>query len=293
MKRIALKIDVDTLTGTRIGAPALAELLHRHQAQGTFFFALGPDSSGRQAAVESLKSFYNLRTRLYGRLLPSPVIGKRCREALKKIQTSGFEAGLHAWSRVAWEEKIATAETTWINAEISRANTRFEEIFGEKPAAFAAPGWKSHRHALRLTQRLDYRYASNTRGSHPFIPVIEGEIVACPEIPTTLPTLDEVLKLDPALSVEQAFERILKLSQVIPGDHVFTLRAELEGMASAGAFEKLVSDWKSAGYQLVALRDLRADLEIDLLPRHTVQFAEIPGRPGKRLIQGPAYPLEG
>ena len=135
-------------------------------------------------------------------------------------------------------------------------------------------------------------YASDSRGSHPFIPVIDGEIVACPQLPTTLPTLDEVLKLDPSLSAEGAFERILKLSLAIPGDHVFTLRAELEGIKFFAAFETLVQRWKEAGVSLIALCDIRAGLAIERLPRHTVEFAEIPGRPGKRMTQGPTYPLQ-
>jgi undecaprenyl phosphate-alpha-L-ara4FN deformylase len=51
-------------------------------------------------------------------------------------------------------------------------------------------------HALRLTQRLGYRWASDCRGSHPFIPVWNAEIVACPQLPTTLPTLDELIGTD-------------------------------------------------------------------------------------------------
>ena len=85
-------------------------------------------------------------------------------------------------------------------------------------------------------------------------------------------------------------EHILKLSIVIPGDHVFNLRAELEGMLFTSAFEHLLNGWKEAGFSLVALRDLRSSLEPAELPRHEVRFEEIPGRPGKRMIQGPSFP---
>ena len=292
MKRIALKIDADTLDGTRIGIPKLSALLTQHQAQGTFFFSLGPDRSGCQARATSLKHLYNLKTRLLGRLLPAPNIGKRCVEQIRKVQADGFEIGIRAWDRVAWEDGIDKATSAWVDAEIGRAHKRFSEILADTPKSFAAPGWCGNRHALRLTQRLGYTYASDCRGSHPFIPVIDGEIVACPQIPTTLPTIDEVMALDPGLTAEKAGERILQLSKAIPGDHVFTLRAELEGMTHASTFEQLLTAWKEAGYTLVDLREIRASLEINELPRHAIEFAEIPGRPGRRMMQGPAFPLD-
>ena len=292
MKRIALKIDVDTYRGTLLGVPALTELLQKNNASGTFFFSLGPDSSGSEARATSLKRYYDRTTRLYGRLLPSPNIGRQCAELLRKIGELGFEVGVHAWDRVNWEKKVLQAENAWIEGEMTKACNRFSELFSEKPTAHGAAGWRMNRHALRLTQRLGFTYASDSRGDHPFIPVIDGEIVACPQIPTTLPTLDEILALEPGYSPEQAVDRIIQLAAAIPGEHhVFTLRAELEGMKFLGAFERLVSTWKSNGYQLVTLADIHSSLEKETLPLHAVNFAEVPGRSGLRMVQGPAFPL--
>ena len=83
MKHIALKIDVDTCRGTLTGVPALIDLLLKHQAQASFFFSLGPDHGGREIHATSLSRYYDLRTRLYGRLLPGPDIGKRCGEIIE------------------------------------------------------------------------------------------------------------------------------------------------------------------------------------------------------------------
>lgn len=145
-----------------------------------------------------------------------------------------------------------------------------------------------NRHALRLTQRLGFCYASDCRGNFPFIPVIDGELVLCPQLPTTLPALDELLVTE-TTSVDQAVERILAESTRIDGDHVFTLRAELEGMKYKAAFEGLLVGWTSRGYQQVALRDLLTSQNIATLPRHTVVFAEVPGRVGRRLVQGRVF----
>ena len=289
MKRIALKVDVDTYRGTLSGVHALIELLQRYNAKGSFFFSLGPDHGGREKRTTSLNRYYDLNTRLYGRLLPAPNIGSRCAEILRQTREAGFEVGIHAWDRVNWEQKIQTAENPWVEAEMNKACTGFADIFSESARAHGAAGWRMNRHALRLTQRLGFAYASDCRGNHPFIPVIDGEIVACPQLPTTLPTLDEILTLEPGNSPEHAADRILQLSSAIPGDHVFTLRAELEGMKFASAFERLLAEWKNRDYPLVALRDIYATLDIDELPRHSVSFSEVPGRPGPRMTQGPVF----
>ncbi len=290
MKRIALKIDADTYRGTLAGVPALIAILERHEARGTFFFSLGPDHSGREARPASLGKYYGLSTRLYGRLLPGPNIGARCAETLRQASSAGFEVGIHAWNRVSWEQKAQGAANPWIEDQMRRACTSFSEIFATAPTVHAAAGWRMNRHALRLTQRLGFDYASDSRGNHPFMPVIDGELVACPQLPTTLPTLDEILALEPGFTPEHAADRILQLSAAIAGDHVFTLRAELEGMKFPDAMERLLAGWKESGCEIVALRDIAATLNRLELPRHSVHFAQAPGRPGLRLTQGPLFP---
>lgn len=289
MKRIALKIDADTCRGTLSGVPALVDLLHKYQARASFFFSLGPDRSGRESLSTSLARYYDLRTRLYGKMLPSPDIGKRCLDTMRQVSDAGHEVGIHAWDRVSWEQKIEQAANPWVETEMNKSCSRFSEIFGETAKAHAAAGWRMNRHALRLTQRLDFSYASDCRGIHPFIPVIDGEIVVCPQIPTTLPTLDEVQVSEPGSSAEQAADRIQQLATDNPGDDVFTLRAELEGMQFISAIERLICRWKEGGYQLVALRDIRSTLDVRELPHHMVCFAETPGRSGRRMMQGHVF----
>lgn len=288
MKRIALKIDVNSCRGTLIGVPALIELLQRHEAAGSFFFSLGPDYSGREARDLSPGRYHDLLTRLYGRLLPAPDIGARCAGSMRQAHAAGFEVAIHAWNRVRWEKRALTAANAWIEAEMQQACQRFTRVFGEPARAHGAAGWRMNRHALRLTQRLGFCYASDCRGKFPFIPVIDGELILCPQLPTTLPTLDELLYPE-TVSLDQAVERILDDSKDIDGDQVFTLRAELEGMPFSAALERLLIEWKRRGTQLVALRDLLAARNIASLPRHNVIFAEIPGRFGPRMLQGPAF----
>ena len=286
--RIALKVDVDTCRGALVGVPGLVELLQEHQAGATFFFSLGPDLSGREAGKGAPGCHYDLATRLTGLVLPATDIGVRAAEAMRRVQAAGFEVAMHAWNRVHWERYVLSAENVWIETQMALAWHRFETIFGEPPQAHGAAGWRMNRHALRLTQRLGLCYASDCRGTHPFFPVIEGEIVRCPQVPTTLPALDELLLLG-ATSADQAVEQIVQVATSTGGDHVFTLRAELEGMRFRSAFGKLLASWRDLGCKLVAVRDLLASRNIARLPCHEVDLAEIRGRKGARLVQGRVF----
>ena len=300
MKRLALKIDVDTYRGTRLGVPALVELLQRHGAQATFLFSLGPDHTGRaikrafrpgfmkKVKRTSVLEHYGLLTLMYGTVLPGPDIGRRCADTLRAVRDAGFEVGIHCWDHVRWQDGVALAENAWVEVEMTRASKRFEEIFGERPRTHGAAGWQMNRHALRLTQRLGFTYSSDGRGSHPFIPVIDGEIVACPQLPTTLPTLDELIGVDD-ITADNVAERLLQLTAGSEQDQVFTLHAELEGMKLAPVLDRLLAGWRAQGYELVATRDLYAALDLKALPRHEVRFEEIPGRSGTLMVQGPAF----
>jgi undecaprenyl phosphate-alpha-L-ara4FN deformylase len=71
----------------------------------------------------------------------------------------------------------------------------------------------------------------------PFIPVWNGEIVACPQLPTTLPTLDELIGIDDLTADNGAPEHLLRLTADSKQDHVFTLHAELEGLKFGDTLE--------------------------------------------------------
>jgi peptidoglycan/xylan/chitin deacetylase (PgdA/CDA1 family) len=301
--KLALKIDVDTFRGTREGVPRLLELLRKHATGATFLFSLGPDHTGRairralrpgfmqKVGRTSVVSHYGIRTLLYGTLLPGPDIGKRCAQILRRVRDEGFEVGIHAWDHVKWQDGVGDANRRWTGWEMSLARQRFGEIFGEDAQVHGAAGWQMNVHAYRLTQSLGFRYASDTRGTHPFIPVIRAEIVACPQFPTTLPTLDEMIGVDGATEASVA-QRLLERTAADRHDHVYTLHAELEGMKLAPQFEMLLEGWKSQGYELVAMRDLAAASEGTALPLHTVVDAPVPGRSGTLACQGPAFLAE-
>jgi peptidoglycan/xylan/chitin deacetylase (PgdA/CDA1 family) len=156
---------------------------------------------------------------------------------------------------------------------------RFEEIFGAAAKSWAAAGWQTNVHAARLQQRLGLEFASDTRGNRPFLPAWNGEQAGAPQLPTTLPTLDELI----GVSSDAQRDLLERTARVRPG-HVFTAHAELEGGKLASLFESLIKGWQAQGYEMVTLGALYRSL--DALPRHGVIYGEVPGRSGRLALQG-------
>lgn len=289
--KLALRIEVATLRGTREAAPRLAALLKEQRAGATFLFSLGPDRTGRAVgalpAVPRLKC-YGPVALLSGTLLPGADIGTRCADAMRSVRAGGFEAGILAFDRAGWVRHAAGASEAWTREAMQRARARYEEIFDAPAITHGAPGWQMNRFAYRYTQRLGFRHCSDTRGSAPFIPVVNGEIAACPQLPTTLPTLDELFAV--GLNPDEAVRRLLELSRrPPPGGHVYTLRAEVEGTMYEPVLRALLAGWRELGCDLVSLREYAAGLDLAHLPRRVVVERSMAGIRGTVSAHGKEF----
>ena len=289
--KLGLRIEVATLRGTRKAVPRLAAALAEARAGATFLFSLGPDHTGRALGslprVPRLKC-YGLAALLSGTLLPGADIGRRGAEAMRSVREEGFEAGILAYDRVRWLERVAGASEAWTAAAMRRSCERYKEIFGTPALTHGAPGWRMNRYAFRYTQRLGFRHGSDTRGTGPFIPVIRGEIVACPQLPTTLPTLDELLA--GGVTPDEAVRRLLDASRdPAPTGHVYALRAEVEGTVFTPALHALLAGWRALGYSVVSLHDYAAGLDLSRLPRRIVAEQPLPGARGAVATEGKEF----
>jgi peptidoglycan/xylan/chitin deacetylase (PgdA/CDA1 family) len=297
MARIALKIDVDTHRGTREGVPRLVDLLQRVGARATFLFSVGPDHTGRairrvfrrgffgKVRRTSVMQHYGVKTLLYGTLLPGPHIGKRNAAIMRDVASRGFEVGVHTYDHTRWQDNVAHADRDWTRRELTRAHTQFVDIFGFRPVVHGAAGWQMNAHVPSLEHELGFRYASDTRGTEPFLPVMDGAVGHVPQLPTTLPTLDELLgRAD--LSHGGAVEELLAITARQYRDHVFTLHAELEGGHYLPAFEHLLKSWRDYGYELCDLGAQFGALDPSRLPQHEVVSGTVDGRTGQLAVQG-------
>src|ERR1700704_6085354 len=177
--RIGLKVDVDTLRGTREGVPRLVALLRRHGVDATFYFSVGTDNTGRalrrifrkgfakKVARTSVLKHYGLKTLLYGVVLPGPDIGRSAGGVMRRVHDAGFEVGLHTYDHVRWQDYVAKATAAWTRAEFERGMSAFERVFGFFPKSHAAAGWQVNAHALELEREYGLGYARETRGYRP------------------------------------------------------------------------------------------------------------------------------
>lgn len=295
---VALKIDVDTYQGLAAGVPRLRRALERESAAASFYIAMGPDNSGR-ALIRVLRnrgflkkmlrtkavSMYGLRTILSGTILPARPIALAFPNLLRELKAAGFEVAVHGYDHVRWQDHIDSLGERGIRAELSDAFEAYRSIMGERPRAFAAPGWRTNGVALRALDEMGLDYRSDTRGRTPFRCVVDGRVLSTPEIPSTVPTLDEVMgRAD--LRDHAALLRFY-LDQFKPDQlNVHTVHAETEGMGQLESFAALIGALKERGARFVRMDQVAAALNRAELPTCPVVRIEMPGRAGWVAAQG-------
>jgi undecaprenyl phosphate-alpha-L-ara4FN deformylase len=297
-RRIALKVDVDTLRGTREGVPRLVGVLRQFAASGSFYFSLGPDHTGRalkrvfrrgflgKVRRTSVVEHYGIRTLLYGVVLPGPRIDRKAGDVMRAVRDAGLEVGVHCFDHVRWQDGVAKADAAWTRREFVRALEAFQGVFGTASRAHAAAGWQTNAQVLGLEQEFGLDYASDARGSGPFWPTMAGTQGRCMQLPTTLPTFDELIGVD-GVDAQGAAEQLLQQSRTGASDtHVFTLHAELEGQKLFPQFEYLLRRWHEAGIALESMHDYHRRLDGAAVARHELIWGEVPGRSGTLAAQG-------
>jgi peptidoglycan/xylan/chitin deacetylase (PgdA/CDA1 family) len=316
---IVLKIDVDTFRGTREGVPNLVRLLQQKQARATFLFSLGPDHTGwamkrvfrkgffGKVARTSVVEHYGIKTLLYGTLLPGPDIGKHCAAEMRAVEQAGFECGIHTWDHVLWHDNVRLRDATWAKRQMQHSSERFKQIFGHAPLTHGAAGWQMSEHAFAELDAMGIAYASDGRAAldprgalcdpkagpyrlaRPAADAGGGAGTArqCIQMPTTLPTLDEILGCEidgQHLSPANVAGHLLKLTQENRRHHVYTLHAELEGQKLAPVFAELIDGWQKQGYRCATMGDYYRELDVPALPLYPVKWGELPGRSGELFI---------
>jgi len=292
---VGLRVDVDTRRGLDEGVPRLLELFRRFSIRASFFVTMGPDNSGRAIRRALRPSFlakmwrtnplklYGLRTLLSGTLVPARLVGAGAPAMLRQIAAEGHEVAPHGWDHVGWQDRIHRLDTAGVRADLDLAARAFEAAVGTAPAASAAPGWRTSSLALAAQDGRGLLYASDTRGDTPFRPRVHDSVLATLQLPTTMPTMDELIGR--VVDVPAALARSVRR-----GLNVFTLHAEVEGGALLPTFETFLGELAVSQVRLERLDDVAASAMApgDALPVSRVVRGWIDGRSSWIALQGRA-----
>jgi undecaprenyl phosphate-alpha-L-ara4FN deformylase len=297
MARIALKVDVDTLRGTQEGVPRLLKLLEKRKLRATFLFSLGPDHTGwalkrvfrpgflSKVSRTSVTKHYGYRTLMYGVLLPAPDIGKRAADVMRATQAAGHECGIHTWDHIVWQDHVRNQTEAWTRQQMALAHARYVEVFGAAPKTHGAAGWQMNATAFQQIDDWGMAYASDGRsdnGAGPYRLAIAGKTLNHVQMPTTLPTLDELIGQN-GVGEENVARSLLALTERNV-DQVYTLHAELEGGLLAPAFETLLDGWQAQGHVLLTMACLHASLDPATLPVRPLTWGSLAGRSGELIL---------
>ncbi|MHA1558573.1 MAG: 4-deoxy-4-formamido-L-arabinose-phosphoundecaprenol deformylase [Alphaproteobacteria bacterium] len=266
MKYVGLKVDVDTERGTRVGVPHLLKLFKKHNVLATFLFSMGPDNTGRvikrvfrkgffkKACRTSALSIYGVKTLCNGLLWPGPNITRKHASIMQCTKSVGHEVGIHCYDHVTWQDYVHDFTHDKTQYHIEKAQKLFFNVFGFYAKAMGAPGWQTSFNSLCIYDKQLLLYASDTRGRCAFFPTLNGRKFSTLQIPTTLPTLDELVGRK-----EYPMENLIShYISKIKDQHlnVLTIHAELEGMMYKNWFEDFITVCNEEKIKFLPLKDI-------------------------------------
>ncbi len=286
MARLAIKVDVDTLRGYLEGVPRMLALFKREGIRASIFFSFGPDNSGkairrifRPGFISKMMrtkapSTYGLKTLMYGTLLPAPLIVPTDPAIVRRALEGGHEVGIHAWDHVYVQDCLERISKEEYLSLYRKAEALYKDICGRAPTEIAAPGWQLSHAVLEAEQELGLAYASDVRGYSPFMPVFEGVEYGVPQIPTTLPTMDEIYGLPGIndVTIPKAW-----LDGMDKEWNVLTVHAEMEGISKLTVFENFLNMAKALGTEFRTLGEYAREAS---LPRGEIVMGTLTGRAG-------------
>ena len=294
---LSIKIDVDTDRGTRIGVPNLLALFDEFNVKATFLFSLGPDNTGRaikrifrpgffsKVSRTSVVSVYGVRTLLNGVLIPGPHVGRRNEGVMRLAREKGHETGIHCYDHIRWQDGVMTMTEAEVREEFSKAKTEYERIFGEPARTHGAAGWQANAFSCAAEDDAGLLYASDCRGTHPFFPRADGTVFRTLQLPTTLPTLDELLGR-PEYPEHRLVDHYLGLLRT-GTPNILTIHAELEGMRHLPLFRSFLEKARDRRIPIVLARDIATDLlkAPSLVPVCDLANGTVDGRSGTLAVQ--------
>jgi peptidoglycan/xylan/chitin deacetylase (PgdA/CDA1 family) len=230
-------------------------------------------------------STYGIRTLLNGILFPGPHVGRRNESVMRATRDKGHEVGIHCYDHIRWQDGLAGMTRTEVFEEFGKARKEFERIFREPAKTAGAAGWQANGFSLAAYDDAGLLSASDCRGTHPFFPRVDNTVYKTLQIPTTLPTLDELLGR-PEYPEDHIVDHYLSLLRS-GAPNILTIHAELEGMKKLALFRMFLVKLRARPVEIVTLHDVARDLikNPSVIPICDLIAGTIDGRSGTLAFQ--------
>jgi undecaprenyl phosphate-alpha-L-ara4FN deformylase len=185
--------------------------------------------------------------------------------------------GLHAWDHYSWQAWSGVWPQERLTLEVERGLLELERIIGRPVTCSAVAGWRADQRVIKAKESFDFLYNSDCRGSRPFRPQLGNEMLGTVQIPVTLPTWDEVV--GSAVDTGGFNRYLLDCIHRDAGVPVYTIHAEVEGIAFAQQFDELLTMAAQEEIQFCPLSQL-LPADFSELPAGKVVRGELAGREG-------------
>jgi undecaprenyl phosphate-alpha-L-ara4FN deformylase len=220
---------------------------------------------------------------MYGLVLPGPEITKRNLPVIREIIEQGHELGIHGLDHVYWHDHIKHMGQEQTHAILGKAVEVYRECAGSKPVSFAAPGWMINAHALAFFENNGFPYSSDTLGRTPFLPVMAGRRFTIMQLPSTLPTLDEMVGLEGNDDVSLADYFLGCLND---GLNILSVHTELEGNRRTAFLDLFIRQALDRGHRFLPLIEIARTVKDETdLPSCECVYGSIRGRAGEVTLQ--------
>lgn len=271
MKIAALKIYCDSIRGYRDGIPRLLDVLDCLGVPASIFFGMGTEDDGGMVS-----RIFREEREIVG---SAPGI---IRDAFRR----GFDCGIYGWNPREWESRLDKIRDTTLEADLKRAADLFFRRTGSRPTSSAAPGCRVSYISMRIQDDLQLLYASDTFGQYPFFPRMSWKTFETPQIPSTIPPLEIVMR---KVAPSAMHRSLTSLRESLPdGLSVIPMNASL-GLTNefCAALSGFIERSLFEGTRFLSLAQVIMNLGSIELPSCEVRSADAYGTPHEVAIQVP------
>ena len=271
MKIMSLKIYADTLNGYRDGVPRLLDICDEVGIEASFFFGMGTECTG--SAFSKIMGD--------GREIVASAPG-----ILRDASKRGHDCGIYGWNPLEWQSRLEKMKDTTLESDIKRAIEYFARRTGCRPNGFAAPGCRVNYMSLRIQDDLRLKYCSDTFGFYPFVPQLSWKVFSTPQIPSTLPPVEVILK---KTSENEARASFLELSESVPdGLSVLPLNASVVNYDGIRApLREFLLNARDGGVKFMSLYGVAKNIDPESLTPCEIVFAKAFGMQNEVAMQSP------